>query len=153
MKFSLFTLSAALATGAASSPLYSRAHKPPYFLLTGDSTVAENGGWGDGFIAYLEVLAEGENHGKSGATTVSFRAAGLWDTVLNATSEYAGAYEPIVTIQFGHNDQKAAANITVEQFQANLETMANEVLAAAGTPVRRLYQLSRPGELTSINRS
>ncbi|KAH6884256.1 acetylesterase [Thelonectria olida] len=135
MRFSHFTVSAGLVAGVMSSPLDIRASKPPYFLLTGDSTVAINGGWGDGFNDFLKDPAKGENHGKSGATTVSFRAQGLWDAVISATNEHAAEYEPIVTIQFGHNDQKAAANISVEQFQANLETMAKEVQAAGGTPI------------------
>jgi lysophospholipase L1-like esterase len=141
MRFCHFTLSAGLVAGVMSSPLNIRASKPPYFLLTGDSTVAIDGGWGDGFINFLEDPAKGENHGKSGATTVSFRAEGLWDAVISATNEYAGEYEPIVTIQFGHNDQKAAANISIHQFQANLQAMAEEVQAAGGTPVRSPHEL------------
>jgi len=38
--------------------------------------------------------------------------------------------------QFGHNDQKEAANISLSQFQTNLENFAKEVKAAGGTPVR-----------------
>ncbi|KAK1970259.1 SGNH hydrolase, partial [Colletotrichum sublineola] len=75
------------------------------------------------------------NYGKSGATTVSFRAEGIWDKVMTEVNANKGAFNPIVTIQFGHNDQKAAANISQEQFQANLETLAVEVTAAGGTPI------------------
>jgi lysophospholipase L1-like esterase len=39
-------------------------------------------------------------------------------------------------LQFGHNDQKEAANISLSQFQTNLENFAKEVKAAGGTPVR-----------------
>ncbi|KAF6836642.1 GDSL-like Lipase/Acylhydrolase [Colletotrichum musicola] len=112
-----------------------RQDKPPYFLLTGDSTVAVNGGWGDGFLSFVESPADGKNYGKSGATTVSFRAQGIWDTVINEVNANKDAFSPIVTIQFGHNDQKEAAGISQEQFQANLETLANEVTAAGGTPI------------------
>lgn len=38
--------------------------------------------------------------------------------------------------QFGHNDQKEAANISLSEFQTNLENFAKEVKAAGGTPVR-----------------
>lgn len=38
-------------------------------------------------------------------------------------------------MQFGHNDQKAAANISLSEFQTNLENFAKEVKAAGGTPV------------------
>lgn len=40
--------------------------------------------------------------------------------------------------QFGHNDQKAAANISLSEYQKNLENLATEVKEAGGTPVRRL---------------
>ncbi|KAJ0337760.1 hypothetical protein COL154_013000 [Colletotrichum chrysophilum] len=109
--------------------------KPPYFLLTGDSTVAVGGGWGDGFLRYVQSPADGKNYGKSGATTVSFRAQGIWDTVIGEVQANKDAFSPIVTIQFGHNDQKEAAGISPDQFQANLETLANEVKAAGGTPI------------------
>jgi lysophospholipase L1-like esterase len=45
------------------------------------------------------------------------------------------AYTPYVTIQFGHNDQKPAANISVPQFIANLERMVSDVRLAGGTPI------------------
>ncbi|WQF78781.1 Putative SGNH hydrolase-type esterase domain, SGNH hydrolase superfamily [Colletotrichum destructivum] len=112
-----------------------RSTKPPYFLLTGDSTVAINGGWGNGFLSFVESPADGKNYGKSGATTVSFRAQGIWKTVIEEVKANKDDFSPIVTIQFGHNDQKAAANISQEQFQANLEALANEVTAAGGTPI------------------
>ncbi|GKT43544.1 rhamnogalacturonate lyase [Colletotrichum spaethianum] len=120
--------------GQVSAPDIRQA-KPPYFLLTGDSTVAIGGGWGDGFLSFVKSPADGKNYGKSGATTVSFRAQGIWDTVIAEVESNKNGFSPIVTIQFGHNDQKAAANISLEQFQANLETLANEVTAAGGTPL------------------
>jgi lysophospholipase L1-like esterase len=40
-----------------------------------------------------------------------------------------------VTIQFGHNDQKADKGISVAQFTSNLETMVSDVTAAGGTPI------------------
>ena len=39
--------------------------------------------------------------------------------------------------QFGHNDQKVAANISLAQYTANLETFTDEVKAAGGIPVSR----------------
>ncbi|WYZ33957.1 hypothetical protein EsH8_I_000233 [Colletotrichum jinshuiense] len=124
----------AIPFGQLSAP-EARDAKPPYFLLTGDSTVAINGGWGNGLLSFLQSPADGKNYGKSGATTVSFRAAGIWNTVIGEVKANKDAFSPIVTIQFGHNDQKAAANISQEQFQANLEALANEVTAAGGTPI------------------
>ncbi|KAH7393676.1 SGNH hydrolase-type esterase domain-containing protein [Cadophora sp. MPI-SDFR-AT-0126] len=106
------------------------------FFLAGDSTTAINGGWGNGFITTITKGSFGINYGKSGATTVSFRAVGLWHTTVASVAKASElGYLPFVTIQFGHNDQKAAANISIELFTANLETFAKEVLAAGGTPI------------------
>ncbi|KAF9871097.1 gdsl-like lipase acylhydrolase [Colletotrichum karsti] len=131
----LVTALTAVPFSQAAAVLSRQDTKPPYFLLTGDSTVAVNGGWGDGFLRYVQSPADGKNYGKSGATTVSFRAQGIWDTVIGEVEANKDAFSPIVTIQFGHNDQKEAAGISQEQFQANLQTLANEVKAAGGTPI------------------
>lgn len=115
------------------------AAKPPYFYQTGDSTVAVDGGWGDGFNSFLVDPAQGENHGKSGATTASFRASGLWDAVIEGVKSTAAEYEPIVTIQFGHNDQKETSGVSTTQYKANLEQFVAEVEAAGGTAVCFLF--------------
>lgn len=126
MKFAIPTLF--LATTAAAAP---------YFVLTGDSTTAVGGGWGDGFLTFLRGGAQGVNPAKGGATTASFRAQGLWDGALRTVRESrARSFSPVfVTIQFGHNDQKETAGISLDQFQRNLETMAREVVGAGGVPV------------------
>ena len=41
----------------------------------------------------------------------------------------------IAVLQFGHNDQKETANITLERYAANLGNMAADVKSAGGTPV------------------
>lgn len=129
----LGSLAASLA--AAHPTTTPRGAQVPYFITTGDSTTAINGGWGDGFLALAQNGASGINHAKSGATTVSFRADGRWDATLASIAETVADYEPIVTIQFGHNDQKPEKGISLEQFQANLEQLATEVIEAGGTPV------------------
>jgi lysophospholipase L1-like esterase len=108
---------------------------PPYFVLTGDSTVAAGGGWGTGFLPTLINSANGTNPAKNGATTVSFRKEGLWDVAIKAVRDHAEEYRPIVTIQFGHNDQKPDKNISLAQYKQNLIDLANEVKAAGGTPI------------------
>jgi lysophospholipase L1-like esterase len=55
--------------------------------------------------------------------------------VLSSVTSSKSTYTPYVTIQFGHNDQKAAANISVPEFTSNLETMVSDVRAAGGTPI------------------
>lgn len=37
--------------------------------------------------------------------------------------------------QFGHNDQKAASNISIDQFSANLKAFAQEIVSLDATPV------------------
>ncbi|TVY42785.1 Rhamnogalacturonan acetylesterase [Lachnellula subtilissima] len=125
---------------ALASPLdYKRAGKTPVFFLAGDSTTATitsgGGGWGDGFLATLVNGATGINFGHDGATTVSFVQGGDWANVLSAVKNYTGVYDPYVTIQFGHNDQKAAANISIAQFSTNLANMVSDVHTAGGTPI------------------
>ncbi|KAF7531051.1 hypothetical protein G7054_g9259 [Neopestalotiopsis clavispora] len=109
-----------------------RASKDPYFLLIGDSTVAVNGGWGDGFLAYLTNGAEGENRGKSGSTTASWKANGRWADLLSTVAEEKDTYEPIVTIQFGHNDQKS---LTLDEYRANLVNITTTLKEAGATPI------------------
>jgi len=116
--------------------------KPPAFILAGDSTTAVQstggGGWGTGFLNNtVQAGAAGTNFGHDGATTVSFRAGGDWANVLAATTNYSANYTPFVTIQFGHNDQKPSANITLPEFTANLAQFATDVdaLGVGATPV------------------
>ena len=128
------SIAAILATtfGAVQSTPVTRASKPPYFLLIGDSTVATDGGWGDGFLSFVTDPADGVNSAKSGTTTVSYRANGRWDQLLENINSTVSDYSPIVTMQFGHNDQKA---LDLDEYRANLEDLATEVQEAGGTPV------------------
>ncbi|WAO91726.1 SGNH-hydro domain-containing protein [Fusarium falciforme] len=106
--------------------------KPPYFLLIGDSTVAVNGGWGNGFLSYLKSPGLGENRGVSGSTTVSWKSNGRWDALIETIEASKGEFEPIVTIQFGHNDQKVLGQ---DEFRDNLQAMAIEIEEVGGTPI------------------
>ncbi|KAF4435939.1 acetylesterase [Fusarium austroafricanum] len=110
----------------------SQAKKSPFFILTGDSTVATGGGWGDALLNGTKRPGGGINIAKNGATTVSFRAQGLWDTALENVKTHKKDHEAIVTIQFGHNDQKT---LTLEQYSDNLHTMIGEVKEAGGTAI------------------
>lgn len=135
MRFSV--VFGALSALAAARPVKKDgcAALPPYFILSGDSTTASGGGWGTGLLPLTQDGAGGVNHARNGATTVSFRADGRWAAVLASIAEVKADHEPVVTIQFGHNDQKPDKGISLEQFQTNLETLANEVIAAGGTPI------------------
>ncbi|CAJ2506564.1 Uu.00g006940.m01.CDS01 [Anthostomella pinea] len=112
--------------------------KPPAFFLAGDSTTAVQseggGGWGNGFLSFLKAPAWGVNLGHNGATTVSFVQGGDWANVTDYVKRNTRRFDTYVTIQFGHNDQKPASNISLSQYQANLERLAREVKGIGGTP-------------------
>ncbi|KAF4991198.1 hypothetical protein FDECE_14119 [Fusarium decemcellulare] len=139
MKLSSVLFSALGLFGAVEA----RAAKPPYFILTGDSTVAVNGGWGNGFLSYVKDPAAGINSAKGGATIPSFRSQGLWDKAIANVKSHLEDYEPILTMQFGHNDQKT---YTVEQFKENFAAFVKEAKEAGATPIiltsltRRVFQ-------------
>ncbi|OJD30254.1 carbohydrate esterase family 12 protein [Diplodia corticola] len=161
----LFLPAAFLLLSSASAlpqPSVKRADtKPAAFFLAGDSTTAVQsdigGGWGTGFLeTTLQNGATGANYGHNGATTVSFRADGDWDTVLQAVRDAVDEYTPYVTIQFGHNDQKTDKNITIDHYKANLAQFVQDVRDAGGKPIlvtplsRRQYA---PPANTTITRN
>jgi lysophospholipase L1-like esterase len=111
-----------------------------FFLLAGDSTTAllnpSGGGWGQGFLSTtLRPPASGIDLGHDGATTVSFVQGGYWAQVLSNITTHRNAYEVFTTIQFGHNDQKPAANISLAEFASNLGNMVDDVRSAGATPI------------------
>ncbi|KAI0123336.1 GDSL-like Lipase/Acylhydrolase [Xylariales sp. AK1849] len=114
--------------------------RTPAFILAGDSTTAVQstggGGWGNGFLSFLKSPAWGINKGHNGATTVSFVDGGDWANVTGSVDQAIGeGFEAWVTIQFGHNDQKPAANISLTQYQTNLQNLALDVKSHGGTPL------------------
>ncbi|KAF1965079.1 SGNH hydrolase [Bimuria novae-zelandiae CBS 107.79] len=135
------TLRTVLTSVLASLALASPAHrsKPVAFFLAGDSTTAiqstGGGGWGSGFLATLRSPAYGVNKGHNGATTVSFVDGGDWAQVLDLVKNATAKYDVYVSIQFGHNDQKPAKNITMPQFKANLQNLAQDVQDLGATPL------------------
>ncbi|RAK82132.1 SGNH hydrolase [Aspergillus fijiensis CBS 313.89] len=156
MKLNLLTLLPFLTHSTTAHPSPSPKSQaptsiPPIFFLAGDSTTAKQstggGGWGNGFLnTTLHHGATGTNYGVNGRTTVSYRADGYWATVLAgvASAHASGTHSPYVTIQFGHNDQKAAANISIAEYTSNLEVFVGDVRAAGGTPIL-VTPLSRRG--------
>ena len=89
-------------TQAASSIALSFAIVPGVFaatkiVLVGDSTVADEGGWGPGFRASFGPEVEVINLARNGRSSKSFRDEGLWKPALDAKPDY-------ILIQFGHND-------------------------------------------------
>ncbi len=110
-------------------------------FLIGDSTVANKPiednperGWGMMLPKYFNNDVTIENHAKNGRSTKSFRAEGLWDSVMVKLKE--GDY---VFIQFGHNDSKkedstrfADANTT---YRENLTKFVAECRSKGAKPV------------------
>ena len=67
-------------------------------VLVGDSTVAEESGWGPGFRHLARDGAEVVNFAANGRSSKSFVDEGLWTKALAARGQY-------YLIQFGHNDE------------------------------------------------
>ncbi|KAI2634048.1 SGNH hydrolase-type esterase domain-containing protein [Xylaria nigripes] len=113
--------------------------KPPAFILAGDSTTAaqsvDGGGWGNGFLSFLDNAAWGVNKGHNGATTKSYVDGGDWAAVKGLVSNYVAEYDTFVTIQFGHNDQKSTSGVTLAQYQANLQNFVVDIASLGGRPV------------------
>jgi hypothetical protein len=135
----LLSLLPLIATGLPS-PRHFSALKPAYFLLAGDSTTATQsvggGGWGDGFLNFtLKQGSSGHNYGHNGATTKSFREGGDWDRLMTEAKTKMANYTVYVTIQFGHNDQKATSGVNLTQYTNNLIAFAREVSSIGAIPV------------------
>ncbi|KAJ6008388.1 SGNH hydrolase [Penicillium herquei] len=115
------------------------AAKPAAFYLAGDSTTAAQssggGGWGVGFLETLANGAIGVDLGYNGDTTATFVSGGAWANVIDAVTRSKASFQPYVTIQFGHNDQKSTSGVTLAEYATNLENMAQAVLSAGGIPI------------------
>ena len=101
------------------------------FVLVGDSTVNDEGGWGPGFAASFST-AKTLNHASNGRSSKSFIDEGRWAKALADKPDY-------VLIQFGHNDQpgKGPERETDPQttYKTNLRQYVNEARAAGATPI------------------
>jgi len=75
-----------------------QAAKKIRIVLVGDSTVTDESGWGGGFKKLLANNAECINAARSGSSSRSYNAMGLWKKALDHKPDY-------ILIQFGHNDQ------------------------------------------------
>jgi lysophospholipase L1-like esterase len=101
---------------------------PVKIVLVGDSTVATEGGWGPGFCAVMTPNVTCIDDALNGRTTKSFIDQGAWQKALDKHGDY-------YLIQFGHNDQKPAANLPVPAFEAFLQRYIDEVRAIGAVPV------------------
>src|SRR4051812_17638689 len=74
------------------------AQAPVRIVLVGDSTVAEEAGWGPGLRRLTTDGVEIVNIAANGRSSKSFIDEGLWSKALAAKGQY-------YLIQFGHNDE------------------------------------------------
>ncbi len=119
-------------------------------VLAGDSTVTDKAGWGAAFAKRCPAGVKTINLARGGASSKSFRDAGLWKPVAAIRPDY-------VFIQFGHNDMpgKGPARETdpATTFRENLARYVAEARAAGATPIlvssptRRLYENGRIASL------
>lgn len=100
--------------------------------LAGDSTVAEQNGWGPGLRAAFGSGVEVVNLARNGRSSKSFRAEGAWLPV-------ADLHARLVLIQFGHNDcpGKGPDRETDPKttYRENLLRYVDEARASGATPV------------------
>ena len=102
--------------------------RPVKIVLVGDSTVATEGGWGPGFCAVMTPNVTCVDDALNGRTTKSFINEGAWQKALDKHGDY-------YLIQFGHNDQKTAANLPVPVFETYLQRYIDDVRAIGAVPV------------------
>lgn len=110
----------------------------PRLILVGDSTMAPRSGYGNALCARFQQVAC-VNLARGGRSSMSFRAEGLWDTVLKLLSEGGPAKQKtLVLIQFGHNDQPGKPGRSTDlatEFGPNMAGYVKEVKAAGGDVV------------------
>lgn len=125
----------------------------PRLILVGDSTMAPRSGYGNALCARFQQVAC-INLARGGRSSMSFRAEGLWSTVLALLNEGGAAKQKtLVLIQFGHNDQPGKPGRSTDlatEFGPNMAGYVSDVKAAGGevvlvTPLTR--RTFKAGEL------
>src|SRR5271168_63518 len=108
------------------------AQKPIKIVLVGDSTVNDEGGWGEYFRKSFGPPVEVLNLAKNGRSSKSFRDEGLWAPALDAKPDF-------ILIQFGHNDEpgKGPERETdpTTTYRANMERYIDEARAVGAKPI------------------
>ncbi|MFO1325985.1 MAG: rhamnogalacturonan acetylesterase [Rubrivivax sp.] len=108
-------------------------------FLVGDSTMAPNTGYGDALCARLEPALGCANLARGGRSTLSYRAEGLWDALLQRLkARPAGSGPAFVLVQFGHNDQPGRPGRSTDlatEYPANLERFVADLRAVGAEPV------------------
>jgi len=109
-------------------------------VLVGDSTMQTNSGYGDGFCALVTADTACINAGRGGRSTMSYRAEGAWQIIL----DYLGKLTPAersktwVLIQFGHNDMPGKPGRSTDlatEFPANLHHYVQDLKTVGANAV------------------
>lgn len=147
----LLTGSAIAQTPAASAPrgeTTANVATGPRLILVGDSTMAPRSGYGNALCARFQQVAC-INLARGGRSSKSFRAEGLWDTVLALLNEGreqgTARQKTLVLIQFGHNDQPGKPGRSTDlatEFGPNMAGYVKDV-RAAGAEVLLITPLTR----------
>lgn len=124
----------------------------PRLILVGDSTMAPRSGYGNALCARFQQVAC-LNLARGGRSSMSFRAEGLWQTVMALLAEGTSRQKTLVLIQFGHNDQPGKPGRSTDlatEFGPNMAGYVKDVKAAGGdvvliTPLTR--RTFKDGEL------
>ena len=129
----LATLVAISSTSSLASNSSGADQKDPVrIVLVGDSTVAEDSGWGPGFRRLAREGVEVINVAANGRSSRSFVDEGLWAKALAAHGQY-------YLIQFGHNDEpgKGPERETDPKttFRTFMSRYVDESRTAGATPV------------------
>lgn len=136
---------AAAASAAKAGETTANVATGPRLILVGDSTMAPRSGYGNALCARFQQVAC-INLARGGRSSMSFRAEGLWSTVLALLNEGGAARQKtLVLIQFGHNDQPGKPGRSTElatEFGPNMAGYVADVKAAGGevlliTPLTR----------------
>ena len=145
--FTAFTAAFTLALTGLGAAAQGQPPAGPRLILVGDSTVAPRSGWGNALCARLQQVAC-LNLARGGRSSKSYRAEGLWDTVLALLAEKGAGdvrQKTLVLIQFGHNDQPGKPGRSTDlatEFGPNLAAYVKDVRAAGAealliTPLTR----------------
>lgn len=131
-----------LTTATRTSVAAQSKASPIRVVLVGDSTVAEQSGWGPGLRRLATADVEVVNMAANGRSSKSFIDEGLWAKALEARGRY-------YLIQFGHNDEpgKGPERETDPKttYRAFMTRYVDESRAIGATPVlvtslvRRIY--------------
>jgi lysophospholipase L1-like esterase len=140
---------ALLCGNALPTPAWAQGQPPlgPRVVLVGDSTIAPRSGYGNALCAHLQQVAC-LNLARGGRSSMSYRAEGLWDTVLTLLRERGPGdtrQKNLMLIQFGHNDQPGKPGRSTDlatEFGPNLARFVAEV-HAEGAEVLLITPLTR----------